>query len=59
MLATIVDLHAIWKILLAAPLVGVGATAVFGQGALAAHRLAAARRDDRARTAAVVAMTHK
>jgi hypothetical protein len=55
MLATIIDLHAIWKILLAALVVGVGVTAVFGQGALAAHRLAMARRDDRARPGAILA----
>jgi hypothetical protein len=44
MLATIVDLHALWKILLAALLVGVGVTALFGQGALAAERLSGDRR---------------
>jgi hypothetical protein len=44
MLATIVDLSALWKILLAAFAVGVGATAVFGQGAQAAQRIADARR---------------
>jgi hypothetical protein len=47
MLATIVDLDAIWKILLAAFAVGVGVTAIFGQGALAAARLASARREGR------------
>jgi hypothetical protein len=53
MLATIIDLHAIWKILLAALAVGVGATAVFGQGAFAAQRIGTARREGR--TGAVVA----
>jgi hypothetical protein len=38
MLATIVDIDAIWKILLAAFAVGVGVTAIFGEGALAAAR---------------------
>jgi hypothetical protein len=53
MLATIVDIDAIWKILLAAFGVGVGVTAIFGQGALAAGRMAAARRNGRpAETAA-------
>jgi hypothetical protein len=41
--ATIVDLHAIGKILVAALLVGAGVTALFGQGALAAERLSADR----------------
>ncbi len=44
MLATIVDLAALWKILLAAFAVGVGATALFGQGALAVQRIEEARR---------------
>jgi hypothetical protein len=39
MLATIVDVHALAKILLAALVVGVGVTALFGQGALAYERL--------------------
>jgi hypothetical protein len=53
MLATIVDIDAIWKILLAAFAVGVGVTAIFGEGALAATRIAAARRNGRpAETAA-------
>jgi hypothetical protein len=53
MLATIVDIDAIWKILLAAFAVGVGVTAVFGEGALAAARITAARRNGRpAETAA-------
>jgi hypothetical protein len=47
MLATIVDLDAIWKILLAAFAVGVGVTAIFGQGALAAARISTARRQGR------------
>jgi hypothetical protein len=53
MLATIVDIDAIWKILLAAFAVGVGVTAIFGEGAIAAARIAAARREGRpAETAA-------
>ena len=47
MLATIVDLDAMWKILLAALAVGVGVTAIFGQGALAAARISTARRERR------------
>jgi hypothetical protein len=47
MLATIVDIDAIWKILLAAFAVGVGVTAIFGEGALAAQRIASARRHGR------------
>jgi hypothetical protein len=47
MLATIVDFDAIWKIVLAAFAVGVGVTALFGQGALAATRIATARREGR------------
>jgi uncharacterized protein YdbL (DUF1318 family) len=47
MLATVVDLDAMWKILLAAFAVGVGVTAIFGEGALAAQRVAAARRQGR------------
>jgi hypothetical protein len=45
MLATVVDIAAILKILLAALVVGVGVTAVYGQAAQAAGRLARARRD--------------
>jgi hypothetical protein len=47
MLATIVDIDAIWKILLAAFAVGVGVTAIFGEAALAAARITAARRNGR------------
>jgi hypothetical protein len=47
MLATIVDIDAIWKILLAAFAVGVGVTAIFGEGAIASTRIAAARREGR------------
>jgi hypothetical protein len=47
MFATIVDIDAIWKILLAAFAVGVGVTAIFGEGAIAATRIAAARREGR------------
>ena len=47
MLATIVDIDALWKILLAALAVGVGVTAIFGQGAIASTRIAAARREGR------------
>jgi hypothetical protein len=53
MRATIVDIDAIWKILLAAFAVGVGVTAIFGEAALAAARITAARRNGRpAETAA-------
>jgi hypothetical protein len=45
MLATIIDLDALWKILLAAFAVGVGLTSVFGAGALALERLTAARHE--------------
>ena len=47
MLATIVDLGALWKILLAAFAVGVGVTAIFGEGAIAATRITIARRHGR------------
>jgi hypothetical protein len=47
MLATIVDIHALWKILLAAFAVGVGVTAIFGEGAIAVQRVATARREGR------------
>jgi hypothetical protein len=47
MLATIVDIDALWKILLAAFAVGVGVTAIFGEGAIASTRIAAARREGR------------
>jgi hypothetical protein len=56
MLATIVDIDAIWKILLAAFAVGVGVTAVFGEGALAAARITAARRNGRPAETAVDAL---
>jgi hypothetical protein len=45
MLATVVDAGAVLKILLAALVVGVGVTAVYGQAAQAAGRLARARRE--------------
>jgi hypothetical protein len=60
MLATIVDFDAIWKIVLAAFAVGVGVTALFGQGALAATRIAMARREGRSGAVtdgAVIALT--
>jgi hypothetical protein len=58
MLATIVDVHALWKILLAALLVGVGVTALFGQGAAAAERLSGDRSAGAAvRDSAIVALT--
>ena len=47
MLATIIDFHALWKILLAALAVGVGVTFLFAQGALAAERLTQARAGNR------------
>jgi hypothetical protein len=56
MLATIVDIDAIWKILLAAFAVGVGVTAIFGEGALAARRVVGARREGRTRETVVNAV---
>lgn len=53
MLATVVDVGALVKILIAVLIVGVGVTAIFGEGALSAQRLATARRERR--TGAVVA----
>ena len=47
MLATIVDLAALWKILIAVFAVGVGVTAIFGEGALAVARITQARRNGR------------
>jgi hypothetical protein len=41
MLATIVDFAALWKILLAALAVGVGLTAMFGEGVAALSRMRA------------------
>jgi hypothetical protein len=51
MLAAIVDTAALWKILVAVLVVGVGVTAVFGEGAFALERYAAARRERRGRSA--------
>jgi hypothetical protein len=48
MLATIVDTGAVLKILLAALIVGVAVTAIYGQGAQATARLARARREGHA-----------
>jgi hypothetical protein len=45
MLATVVDTGAVLKILLAALIVGVGVTAIYGQGAQATARVARARRE--------------
>lgn len=75
MLATIIDFAALWKILLAALIVGVGLTAVFGEGAgaferLRSHDTTAVVRDRMvvvltaviclaAAAAGVLAMTHK
>ena len=47
MLATIVDLAALWKILIAVFAVGVGVTAIFGEGALAVAQITQARRNGR------------
>jgi hypothetical protein len=61
MLAAIVDLAALWEIVVAVFAVGVGATAIFGQGAMALARIEQARREGRAGVAAldvaVVALT--
>jgi hypothetical protein len=54
MLATIVDVHALGKILLAALIVGVGVTFLFGQGALAAERITQARAGNRTSTTATL-----
>jgi hypothetical protein len=48
MLAAIVDTAALWKIIVAVLVVGVGVTAVFGEGAFALERYVAARRERRA-----------
>jgi hypothetical protein len=47
MLATIVDGTAVAKILAAALVVGLGITALYGQGALSLERISAARREHR------------
>jgi hypothetical protein len=50
MLATIVDGAAVAKILAAALVVGLGMTALYGQGALSLERISAARREGRSGT---------
>ena len=60
MLSAIVDTAALWKIVLAVFAVGVGATAIFGQGATALARIERARSEGggtRALDVAVVALT--
>jgi hypothetical protein len=61
MLAAIVDLAALWKIVVAVFAVGIGATAIFGQGAMALARIEHSRREGRGGAApldvAVVALT--
>lgn len=47
MLATVVDLAALWKILVVVLVVGVGITALFGEGVVSVNRLLSARRSDR------------
>jgi hypothetical protein len=47
MLATIVDGAAVAKILAAVLVVGLGLTALYGQGALSLERISAARREHR------------
>lgn len=44
MLAAIVDVSALWKVLLIVLFVGVGITAIYGQGIVSLERLADARR---------------
>ena len=52
-LAAIVDLAALWKIVVAVFAVGVGATAIFGQGAMALARIEQSRREGRGGAAAL------
>jgi hypothetical protein len=47
MLLTIIDTAELWKIVVAILIVGVGVTAVFGEGAFALERYVAARREHR------------
>lgn len=47
MLATVVDLAALWKILVVVLVAGVGITALFGEGVVSVDRLLSARRADR------------
>ena len=44
MLATVVDFGALWKVLLIVLFVGVGLTAIYGQGIVSLERLGEARR---------------
>ena len=44
MLAAVVDVAALWKVLLVVLCVGVGLTAVYGQGVVSLERLTEARR---------------
>jgi hypothetical protein len=55
MLSAIVDLDALWKIVVVVMLAGVGITALFGEGLSSLQRREAARRDGR--TGAVVLNT--
>jgi hypothetical protein len=45
LLSAVVDLAALWKIIVAVVIAGVGVTAAFGEGAIALARIARARRD--------------
>ena len=56
MLAAIVDVAALWKIVVAVFAVGVGATAIFGQGAMALARIEQSRREGRGGAALDVAV---
>jgi hypothetical protein len=47
MLAALVDTDALWKIVLAALVAGVGVTAMYGQGVVALDRFERARREGR------------
>jgi UPF0716 family protein affecting phage T7 exclusion len=53
MLAAIVDTAALWKIVLAVFAVGIGVTAIFGQGTMAFARIEQARREGRSGAAAL------
>ena len=53
MLAALVDTAALWKIVRAVFAVGVGVTAIFGQGAMALTRIEQARRQGRGAAAVV------
>lgn len=57
MLATLIDLGALWRILVVVLVVGVGITALFGEGLVSLGRLASARRAGRGGRVALSAVT--